>query len=331
MEKINNHIIVLRVSKKRTTSQGAKELSKVLNALRENYSDVEEFTINSMLDLEILSNKTPDLVFVGASPKRITLYENGQSNTVWLSKFLEDNSLAFTGSNINAILLDSYKSNAKMAIQNAGIKTADYFSAKPNQYSSTDTLPIEYPLFIKPPNSGGGKGIDKYSVVHNFNDFEQKILSVATVFKTDSLVEEYLHGREFTVAILTNYVTDTMMAMPVEIITEKNSRGDRIVGSNVKKNDKEKVQAIEDSILRQSLSDFAVNSFRALNAKDYGRIDIRMDKSGTLHFLEANLRPGLGGGYFTRACWINQKIPYNDVISNIVSLALNKKAKPSYF
>ena len=66
--------------------------------------------------------------------------------------------------------------------------------------------------------------------------------------------------------------------------------------------------------------------FDALTARDFARIDIRIDKMGEPQFLEANLIPSLINGYgsFPKACVINLDLDYESMILSIVRLALDR-------
>jgi D-alanine-D-alanine ligase-like ATP-grasp enzyme len=73
--------------------------------------------------------------------------------------------------------------------------------------------------------------------------------------------------------------------MPIEIITEENIFGDRILGQKIKSADTESTIAVLDSVIKKKIQDFAIETFRALGGRDYGRIDIRFNKNAIPHFL----------------------------------------------
>lgn len=72
------------------------------------------------------------------------------------------------------------------------------------------------------------------------------------------------------------------------------------------------------------MSTLALASFHALGARDYGRIDIRLDSDGVANFLEANLIPSLISGYgsFPKACELNIGLEYEPMIISITELGL---------
>jgi len=67
---------------------------------------------------------------------------------------------------------------------------------------------------------------------------------------------------------------------------------------------------------------FNLKSFKALGGKSLGRIDFKMDHKGFHQFIEANLMPGLRGGYFYRCCNLNLNINYQEMILRIVNNGL---------
>ena len=132
-------------------------------------------------------------------------------------------------------------------------------------------------------------------------------------------------GGEFTVAIFDADSLGESVAMPVELIAQASDKGDRILGLKEKEADQEEVIAITDQKVRENIVALAKQAFEVLGARDFGRIDIRMDEYGTPYFLETNLMPGLGSGYFFRACKVNGEMNYEDMILKIAEIGLMRK------
>jgi D-alanine-D-alanine ligase len=324
--KIQKHIEIVLSGTPRLSSMGGKSAAMIQALLMEHYTRVGVTLVSDLAELKQLVAKQPDLVILGV--KQIPTVDG----RVWLSAYLETHGINHLGSRTTAIELDFDKPGAKRIVQAAGLLTALSFTAEPQQYTPA-TLPLPFPLFVKPPNGGGGKGIGPDSVVRNFKAYEQKVQLILDEFGTPSLVEAYLPGREFSVALIENTKTAGLLAMPIELIAEQNAQGDRILGKVVKANDTEQVVAVVDLALRTRVNRLAKGAFRALGARDYGRIDIRLDERGVPHFLEANLIPGLANhdfvSYFTAACEVNQNMSYETMILSLVTLSLNRYMKPS--
>ena len=320
MTKISKHIQIVRTDRAGAGGMSKSTQDKVFAVLTKRYSKVGISIINTLKDLDTLADLSPDLVFLGAPKLKLDQDGGPEGRVVWLSEFLDQKGIRYTGSNMTAMDINNDKVLAKQAIADAGLPTSAHFTAIPGEYGPNDNLDILYPLFIKPISSGGSKGIDELSVAHNFDDFSSKVESIFNVFGTRALVESFLQGREYSVAIL-GFGAEAS-AMPIEILTDKNAKGDRILCHDVKKEDTERVVKVVDPILRARIAALSLTMFRVLGGRDYGRIDLRMDSAGKIYFLEANLAPGLGGGYFTRACSLNGGLEYADTILAIAELGL---------
>ena len=326
MLKIDKHIHFVCRSGALKVPAANKEAHWSLEVLRRNFTRVSVSEVSNRKDLEEVAASQPDLVFLGAAPKRLRYRGHSNSRYVWLSDFFETRGITYSGSASLAMIQEANKHRAKQAIESADLKTANYFMTREGEFTDENRIPVNFPLFLKPADLGSGRGVSADSVVHDLASFHKKVHSIATEFNTNTLAEQYLSGREFTVAILDSSSSGKTIAMPVELIAKTNENGDRIVSGSVKKADSEKVLAVTNKKLYKELNNFAIRSFNALSGRDYGRIDVRMDDSGKIHFLEANLRPGLGGGYFVRACLINEDMEYESVIMNIVSFALSRSS-----
>lgn len=289
----------------------------ILDILSKNYQNVSIVEINSQNDLENLVTRKPDLVFSGVK------YFYFHSKIFWLTDFLDLHDISYIASSRAAMENECDKGQAKNIIQKSNIRTAPYFTTGPGEYKSVKSIPIDFPLFIKPISGGNSIGIDSYSVVSNFLNFKSKILDIHQKHKSRSMVEKYLSGKEYSVGIFENRLTGYLIAMPIEIVTEKNNNGDRILDFSVKFNNSEDVIKVEDTKVKDQLSNLAKSAFKALGGKSFGRIDIKMDHNNVPNFVEANLMPGLNKGYFYRSCMINLGMSYDKMILTIVKNGLS--------
>jgi D-alanine-D-alanine ligase len=292
------------------------EEKNVLRILSKRYKNVSISEINSEEDLEALVKRKPDLVFSGVK------YFFFNNRNIWLNDYLEIFEIPYIASSKTALDNESDKNKAKKIMQKNNISTADFFITNPGEYLKESSIPIKFPLFIKPVTGGDSRGIDKNSLVFNFQDFTAKILDIKINQNSPSLVETYLDGKEYSVGIFEDSIDGSLRAMPIEIIVEKNIDGHCILDFDVKKNDEEKVILVTDIQIFNKLSELAKNSFKALGGKSLGRIDIKMNNLGTPHFVEANLMPGLRKGYFYRSCFLNLDMSYEDMILSIANTGL---------
>lgn len=331
MLKSNHSIAIVRSSNKELSSMGQNSADAVKDVLAKHYKRVNIFIIDTSSDLQALVNIRPDLVFLGLEfiPSNPALGVD-DPNKLWLADYLDQNNIAHTGSSYQAYELGRDKRLAKQRVLDANLMTAAFFVLKRGQIIKEDEVSLNYPLFVKPLSRGGGLGIDLQSVVHDYKQLIAKTTSIATEFHSDSLIEEYLDGREFSVAVLKDGTEPDAgyLVMPIELIAPLDSSGVRILSSAVKSADAEVAVAVNDRILKSQLSELALNVFNVLGASDYGRVDIRLDRSGVAHFLEVNLIPSLISGYgsFPKACVLNINLKYEPMILRIAKLGLARRS-----
>ena len=216
------------------------EENKILGILSKRYADVSITEIKSRKDLNKLLKRKPDLVFSGVK------YFNFNKEKIWLNDCLETYDIPYIASSRSALDNESDKNLAKKLVLKAKIKTADFFVTKPEEHQSESSIPISFPLFIKPVKGGDSRGIDSNSVAYNFSSFKKKVLEIKNKHNLSSLVETYLPGKEYSVGIFQDSTNGTLRAMPIEIIIKKNINGHCILDFDVKKDDEEKVIAVTD-------------------------------------------------------------------------------------
>ena len=297
----------------------------IADILSHEHSNVRFNLVTSKRDLQEIVDRSPDLAILCVK----YVFDDLGGEVIWLSDFFDRHGVLHSGSEFKTLDFDSNKSIAKTFLQNKGIATAEFFLARPEQFDADDQLPLAYPLFVKPLDAANGNGIDDSSIVHDFSSFKTKVCSIVQNFGRVALGEKVLAGREFTIAILGGDSNQPPHAMPVEIIAQPNKHGDRILGAKAKTENREVLCAVNGA-LRAQVGEFALRAFGALGARDFGRVDVKMDSQGVLHFLEANLVPGLtrDSSYFPEACRIDAGLSYRAAILKIFDLTAQRKSVP---
>lgn len=326
--KINKsiEIVILAGNEKRDNIAIHIDKNLILDILSKTYEKVVITIIETMDDLERLAIRNPDLVFSGVKYFSFNDKEADPNEAIWLNDFLDLHNISYIGSDRKALENEYDKTNAKTIMQEFDVNTADFFTTEPNEHGTAKSIPVNFPLFIKPINGGDSRGIDSHSIAHNFKSFQEKVLSIYQYKQSRSLVETYLSGKEYSVGIFNNNANGSITTMPVEIIPKENKNGERILDFDAKEDNSEAVILVLDIKIHAQISALAIIAFRALNGKSFGRIDIKMDNMGVPYFIEANLMPGLGEGYFYRSCFLNQKMNYEKMILMIADNGLSSGA-----
>lgn len=295
-----------------------KACNGVLAAIRKMGYTVNITLCKTVDDLNNVIARKPDLAVLAV---KYIPFEN--NNNIWLADYFKQNNINFTGSLRNVLEYDSNKVLAKNILQNKGVATAKYFTTVPGQYSCESELPIKFPLFLKPIDAANGNGVDDFSFVTNFYEFEDKVMSLYKLFGMSVLVEEYLGGREFTVSVISQPEGELIVSA-IEVIPPKSKNGLRILGEKVKNEDSETLKKIEDTCLKNKVEKLAVDSFINLGIRDFGRIDIKCNENGDCFFMEVNLVPGMTpySSYFPKSCEIEHGLTYDEVVLLILENGL---------
>ena len=204
---------------------------------------------------------------------------------------LEELEIPYVGSDIFTIAVTADKSLAKRLWQRAGLPTSPFYVARSEKDCTvfSDDPPFEYPLFIKPVAGRGSAGINEASVV---SDYAQLISGVVERLETIGqpvLIEKFLQGREITLGVLGN--ADARVLPPLEIVCRE---GDATLTFEKKELDNDSflcpapLTAEETQMMRR----LALQAYRVLGFKDFGRIDTILTKEGPF-LLEGNTFAGL--------------------------------------
>ena len=200
--------------------------------------------------------------------------------------FLELLDLPYTGP--NSVLYDPPKELMKYVAYTQDVKTPSYALIENAGEENTACNHLRYPLFVKPSKAGDSLGIDDQSLVQNPAELKNKIASIVDEYGP-LLVEEYVDGREFTVMLVANPGNDQSVTVfkPVEYIFP-DGKTFKTYALKTSELHPESNIAITDAKLEANLKEAAENIFKGFGGVGYARLDFRVDRNGTIYFLEIN-------------------------------------------
>jgi D-alanine-D-alanine ligase len=240
--------------------------------------------------------------------------------------YLELLHLPYTGSGPEAHYLAQDKAVAKKIFDFHEIRNPDFATSYKGRTDHSHD--IKFPLIVKPVSEDGSIGIDTGSVVESVKELMERIHYIHEEFDSPALIEEYIEGREIYAAILGN---DNLEALPlVELDLSKLPKGTPRIATQDVKFDQEteaykvtKSAPVEDldEETTKRLQETALAAYRALKIRDYGRIDMRLNKKGEVYVIEANPNPWLASAAeFTMAAK-KAGYSYTEMINKILELA----------
>lgn len=302
-------------------------VDQVASALREkNGHQVSVLaTFKSVPELvEGLTSHAPDLVF-----NLLESFGDDTSGDVAVAGLLALLGLRFTGGGPGELYLRQDKALAKkvLAFENIPFPHFAVFS----QDSGLEAFgQLRMPLFVKPLRADASIGIDGNSLVRNATSLMRRVLDIHEKVNDSALVEEYIEGREFYVGVLGN--REAVALPPIEMDFSGLPEGvPHVLGTKAKwspesveyKGTKAVLAELPDE-LRARLQKTAVDAARALQVRDYGRVDLRLAETGDIYVIEVNASCYLekSGEFATAAAAHGLEFPA--LIQRIVELAMER-------
>jgi D-alanine-D-alanine ligase len=243
-----------------------------------------------------------------------------------IASYLELLNIPYTGSGPQALLLAQNKSIAKKIFDFHEIRTPDFATSYKGRTDHSHD--IEFPLIVKPVSEDGSIGIDSGAVVDSVKELMERIHYIHEEFDTPALIEEYIEGREIYASILGNENPEVLPL--IELDLSKLPKGTpRIACQDVKFDHETEAYKVTKSApvedlgeeTTQKLQETGLAAYRALGLRDYGRVDMRLNKKGEVYVIEANPNPWLASvAEFTMAAK-KAGYSYTDMIEKMVGLA----------
>ncbi len=236
----------------------------------------------------------PDLVF------NIAEGFHGASREAQVPGILEMLGIPYTGSDPLTLCICLDKARAKELLAYRGIPTAP-FSLVEDLSEIEQAREVSLPAMVKPLFEGSSKGIRDDQLVKDWRSLEDRVRRVLVEYRQPALVESFLPGREFTVAILGNGAGLRTLP-PVEIRFDVFPPGANPIYSWEAKWVWDRPEAplrvfecparLTDAE-RGAIEDLCRRTAKVLRLRDWARLDVRLDADGVPNILEVNPLPGV--------------------------------------
>lgn len=141
---------------------------------------------------------------------------------------------------------------------------------------------LNFPVVVK--TSCGGSSVGVY-IVNDQKEYEAS-LADASQYGEEIVVEEYIKGREFSVAVVDDKAYPVIEIAPIQGFYDYKNKYQ--AGSTV-----ETCPAEISPELTAKMQENAVKAAKALGLTGYSRLDFMMKENGDMYCLEANTLPGM--------------------------------------
>lgn len=219
----------------------------------------------------------------------------GESRYTHIPSMLEMLGVPYVGSSPSGHALALDKVLTKIIWKNHGLPTPDFwvFNSEDEDFSG-----VKFPVIVKPKMESVSFGL---KVVYNETDLKEAVGFISGEFRQQALVEQFIRGREFCVGLLGNGTPESFPVLEIDL--DGDPDGIQTVDDKKLTPKKKICPAHISDNLAEEMKKLSIEAFRALNLRDFSRIDIRLDEDNNIYLLEINSMASLGktGSYPTAA------------------------------
>lgn len=277
----------------------------IFNALKSMEYNVELIDTKDFC-LSELVNKGVDRVF-------IALHGRGGEDGC-LQGALEYMNIPYTGSNVLGSALSMDKIRSKQVFQSVYIPTAPFCIAVKSAYQQTDATKIMeelgHKVMVKPANEGSSIGMAMAINDQQLHD----ALTSAFKYDEDVLVEAWITGPEYTVAILGDEALPAIHMETPNAFYDYQAKYQSTTTQyhcpcGLPKENEEQLQAI------------ALRAFKATGAKGWGRVDVMRSELNGWQVLEVNTVPGMTETSLVPKAAKEYGLSFNDLVTKVLEIS----------
>ena len=173
---------------------------------------------------------------------------------------------------------------------------------------------IDFPMFVKPSNSGSSVGISK---AKNKDELINSIIE-ASKFDKKILIEENINGREIECAVLGNEEVKASVLgeiLPAEAFYSFSAK--------YQNSDSKTVEAPDlPEELTKKVRELAVKAYKAADCQGLSRVDFFVDdKENKIYINEINTLPGFTEISMYPKLWEKSGLTYTELLDKLIELA----------
>lgn len=228
----------------------------------------------------------------------------------------------YTGSGMLASALAMNKSISKKIFERDGILTPRWFLLDSSKLSLIPEIgkkikkELGFPVAVKPDNQGSTVGFSRVEKEDKLSSAMER----AKKFSHKILVEEFIEGRELTVAILDDQPLPVVEIIPAHGIYDyqcKYTKGKSRYVCPAELSEKE----------TQQIQKIGLKAFKSLECDDYARVDFRYSNREGFYCLEVNSLPGMTATSLVPMAAKKAGIDFPELVDRIARMALKRKSK----
>lgn len=205
----------------------------------------------------------------------IALHGRGGEDGV-IQGVLEHLEIPYTGSGVMASAIGMDKVRTKQLWKGAGLPTPAFYVA------GREEAELGFPVIVKPAHEGSSIGMAKADNTEELGE----ALVAAEKFDQDVLVEAWVNGPEYTVAVLGDEALPAIRLQTPHAFYDFEAKYQSDSTEYL-------CPAGLDDADEQALRTLALTAFRVAGCRGWGRVDVMRDEQGQWQLLEVNTVPGM--------------------------------------
>ncbi|KNC89379.1 D-alanine--D-alanine ligase [Trabulsiella odontotermitis] len=280
----------------------------VLAGLREGGVDAHPID-PSEVDVTQLKNMGFQKVFIALHGR------GGEDGT--LQGLLELIGMPYTGSGVMASAISMDKLRSKLLWQGAGLPVAPWVALTRSEFAKGLQAEVEQqiaalglPLIVKPSREGSSVGMSKVNESDKLHD----ALVLAFQHDDEVLIEKWLSGPEFTVAVLGDEILPSIRIQPAGTFYDYEAK-------YLSDETKYFCPGVEDTAQEAEMQSLVAKAWDVLGCRGWGRIDVMLDNDGQFYLLEANTSPGMTSHSLVPMAARQAGMSFSQLVVRILDLA----------
>ncbi|AUV02598.1 D-alanine--D-alanine ligase [Phytobacter ursingii] len=234
-----------------------------------------------------------------------------------LQGLLEITGVPYTGSGVMASAISMDKLRSKLLWQGAGLPVAPWVALTRSEFESglnNDVIQrieaLGLPVIVKPSREGSSVGMSKVE------EFGALTAALALAFQHDDevLIEKWLSGPEFTVAMLGKEILPSIRIQPAGTFYDYEAK---YLSDETKYFCPSGLEANDET----TLQNLVLKAWRTLGCRGWGRIDAMLDSDGQFYLLEANTAPGMTSHSLVPMAARQAGLTFSQLVVQILELA----------
>jgi D-alanine-D-alanine ligase len=290
-------------SERKVSLKSAESVTEALQALGANVVEVDVTSSNF---------EVPQDALIAVNMIHGTFGEDGQIQAI-----LQERGIRYTGAGVEKSRIAIDKLKSKKCFVDAGVPTPRSQHLK---LDGKDKLNLPLPIVVKPPLEGSSVGVH---IVRHEAELPAA-LEDARKFGSETLIEEFIEGKELTVGVLGDQVLPVIHIEPVSGFYDINNKYPWMSGTG---KTLYHCPAELDERTTKRVQDAALAAMRAVGVEVYGRVDVMLRGDGEPFVLEINTIPGMTVSSLLPKAARAVGIEFPQLMERIIELSLEARGR----